>query len=309
MSTTLRRRRRIVAVLLVLAGLIVLVIGGSMGWVHLGAGGKTFIAASVPEEPVAIVFGAGLSPDGSPSAFLGYRLDVAADLYHRGKVAVILVSGDNRTVDHDEPNAMRDYLIELGVPSDRIVRDYAGRGTYDTCVRAKEIFSVPSAVLVTQEYHLSRALAVCNAIGLESVGVADVQAGELFPDLEREYSIREIGANIKAVWDVLTNREPILGQKESSVTDALNRSQDLSGPVVVVSHINHDEHPLCAIRPTFPSARERHLSARQVEHRLWWRGLDHRESTWPGGLALAFEGRRPTAEGSVARPGASTPSV
>ncbi len=126
MSTTLRRRRRIVAVLLVLAGLIVLVIGGSMGWVHLGAGGKTFIAASVPEEPVAIVFGAGLSPDGSPSAFLGYRLDVAADLYHRGKVAVILVSGDNRTVDHDEPNAMRDYLIELGVPSDRIVRDYTG---------------------------------------------------------------------------------------------------------------------------------------------------------------------------------------
>ncbi len=215
-----RHRRALVAALVLVGGALV-VVAGPWVWVRVASAGRTYAASDVPTTPVAIVFGAGLRPDGGPSTFLRYRLDVALELYEKGKVEVILVSGDNRTTDHDEPTAMRDYLVGKGVPEDRIVRDYAGRDTYDTCVRARRIFAVPSAVLVTQDYHLPRALAVCNAVGLPSVGVPDEQAAENYPGLVASYALREVGADIKAVWDVVSGREPVLGERETSVTDAL----------------------------------------------------------------------------------------
>jgi vancomycin permeability regulator SanA len=216
-----RHRRRIVTVVLAVAGGLLIVVGGPAAWVRVQAVGKTYPVADVPERPVAIVFGAGLDPDGSPSAFLRYRLDIAADLFQRGKVAVVLVSGDNRTIHYDEPTAMLDHLVAKGVPEERIVRDYAGRDTYDTCVRAHRVFSVPAAILVTQGYHLPRALAVCNAVGVPSVGVPDTQAAQRFPAAVRVYTVREYAADIKAVWDVVSGRNPVLGEKESAVTDAL----------------------------------------------------------------------------------------
>lgn len=216
-----RRRRRVVTVGLVLIGGALVLAGAPSAWVRIQSAGKTYAAADVPRRPVAIVFGAGLDPDGTPSAFLRYRLDVAVDLYERGKVSVILVSGDNRTASHDEPTAMLDYLVGKGIPASRIVPDFAGRDTYDTCVRARRIFSVPSAVLVTQEYHLPRALAVCNAVGVPSIGVPDLRARERYPELVQSYALREIGANVKAVWDVVSGRSPVLGAKETSVTRAL----------------------------------------------------------------------------------------
>jgi vancomycin permeability regulator SanA len=219
-----QRWRRVATGLGSLLVVALILIGGPTVWVHAKASGRTYNLANVPKRPVAIVFGAGLAPNGAPSPFLSYRLDVAAHLYREGKVAVILVSGDNRTVDHDEPTAMRNYLVDLGVSEEKIVRDYAGRDTYDTCVRAREIFSVPSAVLVTQDYHLPRALAVCSAVGVPSVGVADTTATARFPNLVQEYSFREIGANIKAAWDIVIGRKPVLGAREDSVTDALESS-------------------------------------------------------------------------------------
>jgi len=215
-----RRRRLVVAGLAVLGG-TVLALAGPTLWTRVSSSGRIHTVQSAPSEPVAIVFGAGLDPDGTPSAFLGYRLDVAIGLYERGAVRVILVSGDNRTAAHDEPTAMRDYLVARGIPNDRVVRDYAGRDTYDTCVRARRIFAVPSAVLVTQDYHLPRALAVCNAVGVPSVGVPDTRARERFPGSVRTYALREVGANVKAVWDIVSQRDPVLGAQESSVTDAL----------------------------------------------------------------------------------------
>ena len=190
------------------------------------ASGRTYSATDVPAQPVAIVFGAGLQPNGRPSPFLAWRLDVAADLYHRHKVEVVLVSGDNRTSTYDEPTAMRQYLLDKGVPQERIVRDYAGRDTYDTCVRAKRIFSVPSAILVTQDYHLPRALAVCSAAGVPSVGVPDTAARTWFPGLVAGYSSRELLADAKAVKDVITGRAPVLGRPEPGVADALAAAQD-----------------------------------------------------------------------------------
>ena len=103
----------------------------------------------VPYEPVAIVFGAG-APGGRPSPYLARRLDVALDLYRRGKVTVVLVTGDNSQPDYDEPSAMRQYLVARGVPAARIVRDFAGFDTWASCERAKKIFGVDHATLVTR---------------------------------------------------------------------------------------------------------------------------------------------------------------
>ena len=202
------------------AGVVAAVAGPSL-WVRARASRRTFAPADVPAQPVAVVFGAGLQPDGRPSPFLALRLDVAADLYQRGKVRVVLVSGDNRSDGYDEPTAMRDYLISRGVPGARIVRDFAGRDTYSTCVRARRIFAVPSAVLVTQEYHLPRALAVSRAVGLAAVGVPDTAAAQRFPGLVAKYSARERLAVVKAAVDVIARPDPVLGRPETSVTDAL----------------------------------------------------------------------------------------
>jgi SanA protein len=101
---------------------------------------------SVEPAPVAIVFGAGLTRSGEPTPVLRDRVQTAADLYFAGKVEKLLMSGDNRTLDYNEPGAMRDYAIGLGVPEEDIILDYAGRRTYDTCYRARHILDRKSVV-------------------------------------------------------------------------------------------------------------------------------------------------------------------
>ena len=113
--------------------------------------------AAAPETPVALVFGAGIRADGRLSPMLADRMDTAIALYQAGKVRKLLVSGDNRFVDYDEPGRMYDYAVARGVPAADVVRDYAGRRTYDTCYRAKAIFGVERALLITQRFHLPRA--------------------------------------------------------------------------------------------------------------------------------------------------------
>ncbi len=167
-----------------------------------------------PQKKVAIVFGAGLQPNGRPSPILSYRVKTAVELYKKGKVQYLLMSGDNRFVDYNEPGAMKSYAIELGVPEEHIVLDYAGRRTYDTCYRAKAIFGVQEALLVTQRYHLPRALFICNELGLNAIGV------EADPLTQRPYSmliwcLREIPAQWVAVYDVWFRHPlPILGPYE-----------------------------------------------------------------------------------------------
>jgi SanA protein len=175
---------------------------------------RVFTVESAPSRRVAIVFGAGLWRDGSPTPVLRDRVATAAQLYFAGKVEKILMSGDNSYVDYNEPGAMRGYALELGVPEEAIVLDYAGRRTYDTCYRARLIFGVEQAILVTQNFHLPRALYLCNSLGLPAIGVpADLRrylARSLF-----FWNLREIPATLAAVWDVNVARpEPILGKPE-----------------------------------------------------------------------------------------------
>lgn len=127
-------------------------------------------AAAVGATPVAIVLGAGLRPDGSPSVFLTRRLARAAELYAAGTVEVVLVSGDNSRKDYDEPTATHDWLVAHGVPAAKAVRDYAGSDTHDTCQRAHGVFGVDAAVVVTQDYHVRRAAFSCAAAGIDVQG-------------------------------------------------------------------------------------------------------------------------------------------
>lgn len=219
-----RRRRRVLAALAAVAGVGLAVVGGSNLWVHRAADGHLYTVDDVPEHPVAIVLGAGLAPDGQPSPFLAARLDIAADLVDSGKVDVVLVSGDNRTHEYDEPTAMRDYLVDHGVPAWRVVRDYAGRDSYDTCVRARRVFEVPNAVVVSQAYHVPRVVAVCRATGLEVDAVGD-ETARRFGSVWSAGRRREVLADVKAAADVLSRREPILGEVEPGVRDALERAQ------------------------------------------------------------------------------------
>ncbi len=164
----------------------------------------------VPERPVALVFGAGYWPDGTPSDVMRDRVETAVDLYRAGRVRRVLFSGDNRFVDYNEPEKMQEIALSLGMPADDIVLDYAGRRTYDTCYRARDIFGLQEVVLVTQRFHLPRALYLCQGLGLDVVGyVADRQ-----PYVHiRQYWAREAPALWLAWWDLHVRRPiPVLGE-------------------------------------------------------------------------------------------------
>lgn len=172
-----------------------------------------------PSKQVAIVFGAGLRRDGTPTAILRDRVETAADLYSSGKVEKILMSGDNRFDNYNEPEAMRQYALSLGIPSQDIALDYAGRRTYDTCYRARAIFGVESALLVSQKFHLPRALFLCNTLGLESDGVEANQRRYRRISL-LFWNLREQLATIGAFLDVyVSNPLPVLGDPEPLFVD------------------------------------------------------------------------------------------
>lgn len=176
--------------------------------------GKIFTVESVPADKAAIVFGAGLDRDGTPSPVLRDRVATAAELYFQGKVTKLLMSGDNRFLDYNEPGSMQAYAVSLGVPEEDIVLDYAGRRTYDTCYRAKEIFGLDEAILVTQGYHLPRAIFTCSGLGLSVTGVkSDLRTYK--SDTELLWSVRELVASSVAVWQVwISHPLPVLGDKE-----------------------------------------------------------------------------------------------
>lgn len=168
---------------------------------------RTFSVDNVPATPIAMVLGA-KADLGRPSAFLAARLDLAVELYELGKIRAVLVSGDNLASSNYETSVMRDYLVEKGIPADRIVEDPAGYDTYDSCVRARDVFGVTEMVILTQLYHLERAIAICTDIGVDSVGVGDVTARDNFPTLYANGEKREWAANLKMQWDLISRRKP-----------------------------------------------------------------------------------------------------
>jgi len=159
----------------------------------------------VPAKSVALVLGAKVYTSGKLSDILADRALTAKDLYDAGKVRKILVSGDNGSKKYDEVTAVKEFLIGKGVPSADIHLDYAGFDTYDSMYRARDVFKVDSMVIVTQEFHLPRAIYIAKSLGLDAVGLtADkhVYVASLYND------VREFFARMKAFIDVSLHAKP-----------------------------------------------------------------------------------------------------
>jgi vancomycin permeability regulator SanA len=187
--------------------------------VDRAARGRVFDAALAPQHNVAIVFGAAVG-----SGVLHDRVETGARLYREGKVRHLLMSGDNRRRSYDEPNAMRRAAIELGVPESAIVLDYAGRRTYDSCARARSIFQVGDAILVTQGFHLARAIYLCRSLGLDDV--VGVAADRQEYAKERLFAARELLANVRAWLDVHVRRPRVVGGAAEPIVDEPDDPRD-----------------------------------------------------------------------------------
>jgi len=204
-----RKTLRVVAAVLLLVGLVAV---GFAAWtLTLRYGGAIYgQAQALPEAPVALVFGAGYWPDGTPSDVMMDRVAAAVELYRAGKVRKLLFSGDNRFLNYNEPGKMKEYALSLGCPADAIVLDYAGRRTYDSCYRARDIFGQSKVILVTQRYHLPRALYVCEGLEMQAVGYAADRREYIHI---REYWLREAPALWLAWADRwLRHPVPVLGE-------------------------------------------------------------------------------------------------
>ncbi len=192
---TLLRRSAVVA-----AGAILVAITGTVAAnAYVVARGGAYVVPSVDQAPsaqVAIVLGASVGADGRPSPMLADRLQTGIELYESGKVRKLLLSGDHGTVPYDEVNAMRTYVMEHGVPPEDVFMDHAGFSTFETMYRARDVFVVEDALVVTQQFHLDRAVYTARALGLQVTGVpADLRP---YRGLDR-LRIREWFARCKAV--------------------------------------------------------------------------------------------------------------
>jgi SanA protein len=204
-----------------------LALGGVLGLSFLGVTNSYIIArnrdrfyaelARVPSADVALVLGTSpLTRGGQKNLHFHYRIESAAALYHAGKVRHILVSGDNRRANYNEPTRMKEALAARGVPGSAITCDYAGFRTLDSVVRARQIFDVQNCIIVTQRYHATRALEIARARGLRAVSFCTRDVA-LRHSLKTE--VREVLARTVTVLDLYVwHRQPrFLGKREPIV--------------------------------------------------------------------------------------------
>ena len=205
--------RRLVA-LGMLAGLLVW--GVADVGIRIAAAGRMYDWSTVeriPDARAAVVLGCARTlKDGRCNLFYGYRIQSAAELYKAGKVKAVIVSGDNHVKGYDEPSDMKEDLVAAGVPADRIVCDYAGFRTLDSVVRAKEVFGAENFIVVSQPFHVRRALFLARGFGCDAYGYAaeDVRGVNSVKTL-----LREQLAKVAALMDVVIRRHPkFLGKRE-----------------------------------------------------------------------------------------------
>jgi vancomycin permeability regulator SanA len=188
-------------------------------WTSLSARDHVYAVSDAPGAEVAIVLGTEVV-DGQPSPRLKGRLEAAAALISSGTARALLVSGDGRGDSGDEPAAMTAYLVSLGVPADRIVGDPYGLDTYDTCVRARDVYGVKRALVITQSYHVDRAVTLCRHLNIDADGV--VAPCHCSWTLRTSKSIRDYLASGKAAWDAVRDRPPaITSAPDPAITNAL----------------------------------------------------------------------------------------
>jgi vancomycin permeability regulator SanA len=203
-------------VLIGIIGIALVVFGAALvfginGWV-VYQGGKYILApedaTGLSDVDCILVLGCGVRDDGTPSHMLEDRLRRGVELYKAGVAPKLLMSGDHGRTDYDEVNTMKQYAIAAGVPSEDIFMDHAGFSTYESMHRAKAVFCAEKILIVTQEYHLYRAIYAARALGLEAYGVAcdyRTYAGQLYRD------VREILARDKDFFTAIFQPKPTYG--------------------------------------------------------------------------------------------------
>jgi vancomycin permeability regulator SanA len=216
------RRRR----LIILGGIVVLALLASAPWaaIKVAAHGHEYTEADAPRADVVIVLGTEVAADRrEPGDRLAGRLQTAAALVGAGRARVVLVSGDGEGASGNEPSVMTSYLVGRGVDQRSVVADPHGLDTYDSCARAKQVYGVTRALIVTQAYHLARAVALCRRLGVEAEGVVARCDGCSRETLAREH-VRDYFAAGKAWWDLARKRPPaVTSPTSSAVPDALRR--------------------------------------------------------------------------------------
>ncbi|WP_420838096.1 SanA/YdcF family protein [Antrihabitans stalactiti] len=194
-------RSRVIRSSAVVAALGAGAVGAANVWIRVAASGRIVAAEDAPEWPVVVVLGAQVE-NTWPMAFLAGRLDMAAQLVHAGKARVVLVSGNGSGESGDEITAMTEYLVSKGIDRAKIVGDPLGLRTYDTFARAMHVFGIDRALVVSQGFHVPRAVALCREVGLDAIGVnggCDCSARSLAKNRAREWLL----ARPKAVLDIL----------------------------------------------------------------------------------------------------------
>jgi vancomycin permeability regulator SanA len=202
---TASRARKLLRAVFALVGAIAFAFLAVSLFVGLRYRGRIHSTSDTPKAPTAIVFGAGLKPNNhEPGPVLAERLEAAIALYKAGKVQKLLLTGDNSERYHDETKVMARYVVGKGVAATDVISDYHGVSTYDSCKRAQEVFGVDRALLVTQRFHLPRALFIANGLGIDSHGVAADGEG----DGVSPYLLRELISRPVALAMVLLRPEP-----------------------------------------------------------------------------------------------------
>ena len=218
-----RHRRLEVAAAVALAVTLGPVLSGVI-MVASGSADRIYRAGDhVPARDVIMVLGAKADP-GRPSGFLAARLNVAVDLFNSGRGKVILVTGANTAESNYETQVMEDYLIARGIPAGRIVQDVAGYDTYDSCIRARDVFGVREMTVVSQAYHLPRTITTCRSLGVDAIGVGDVTAQQNWPDRYLQGELREFPAYVKMQLDLLRGAKATQSPPSNAIQDALRRS-------------------------------------------------------------------------------------
>ena len=193
---------------------VFLIVSSVVAWTNIYIVSKTNNKIISPSETLnledidcILVLGCLVRPDGSPSNMLYDRLDVGTDLYIDGAAPKILMSGDHGRIEYDEVNNMKNFALEKEIPDEDIFMDHAGFSTYDSMYRARDIFGCKKIIIVTQEYHLYRALYVAESLGIEAYGVA-ADSREYVGQWTRD--LRELAARTKDFFMVAFDMDPVV---------------------------------------------------------------------------------------------------
>lgn len=210
-----RLKKYIIYLLIILGGGIAFIWGLSTYVIEISSDKIYSNISKLPQSNTIIVLGASVHSDGKLSPILRDRVDTALDIFRSGRAKQFLLSGDNRRNDYDEVSAMKNYLMERDVPENLIFTDPAGLDTYDSMYRSNNIYKIPNAIVVTQKFHLPRALFIAESLGLNYIGFP---ATERYYETENNLIRREKLANIKAIWELIIKQEPKTMGKEIPVT-------------------------------------------------------------------------------------------